>query len=85
MTARKQQRSIECDSAEFQNSSNVLELSYVPDEMKIEQKPRDTSTSLPDVSEYVPPQFVTTALQQTKNVVCSWDRNDYQRTQTLST
>ena len=75
----------ECDSAEFQNSSNVLELSYVPDEMKIEQKPRDTSTSLPDVSEYVPPQFVTTALQQTKNVVCSWDRNDYQRTQTLST
>ena len=53
--------------------------------MNIEQKPRDTSTSLPDVTEYVPPQFVTTALQQTKNVVCSWDQNDYQRTQTLST
>eukprot|EP00940_MAST-03C_sp_MAST-3C-sp2_P000676 g676.t1 len=73
-----------CEAAEFEHSSNMLEISYVPDALKIEQEPRDSATSMPGDPNYAPPDFVTTAMQQTKNVECSWDRNDYQRLKTFS-
>eukprot|EP00939_MAST-03C_sp_MAST-3C-sp1_P000718 g718.t1 len=73
-----------CDETEFEHSSNTLEMSFVPDELDIEQTPRDSATSMPTDPDYSPPDFVTTALQQTKNVECSWDRNDYQRTKTFT-
>ena len=64
----------ECDGMEYETSSNVLDLRFVPNDTKFERKPRDTADTIP--RNYKPPAwFATKALQQS-NVKLSWDGSD---------
>jgi hypothetical protein len=67
----------ECDGMEYETSSNVLDLRFVPNDTKFERKPRDTADTIP--RNYKPPAwFATKALQQS-NVKLSWDGSDDER------
>jgi|EP00505_MAST-04D_sp_SCG-Rhode-Island_P002899 hypothetical protein len=71
----------ECDGMEYETSSNVLDLRFVPDDTTFEAEPRDSATSVPE--KYNPPSsFVTAALQQS-NVTLTWDGSDEERDRTL--
>ncbi|GAU95076.1 hypothetical protein RvY_06754 [Ramazzottius varieornatus] len=61
----------ECDGLEYENSSTVVDLRFVPDEMEFDDsEAKSTVKNLP--ANYQPAEFVSTALQQSK-VRCSWD------------
>ena len=52
---------------EWEHSSNVLDVSFIPDSLTLngnDRKPRDVATSAPE--HYQPPEFVTSARQQSK-------------------
>jgi hypothetical protein len=71
----------ECDGMEYETSSNVLDLRFVPDDTKFERKPRDSAETIP--RNYKPPEwFATKALQQS-NVKLSWDGSDDERDDNL--
>lgn len=70
-----------CDGMEFEASSNVLDLRYVPADQKFDaHPPRDIARSIP--SNYTPPEFFTRALQSSK-VNLTWDGDDVQRSRAL--
>ena len=58
------------DGTEYQSSSNLLDLRFVPDEVTFDDPPRDTCTKVPD--SYKPIEFITSALQSSK-VKLTWD------------
>jgi len=68
----------QCDGMEFERSSNVLDLRYVHDTFfaKLTKAPRETARDVP--ADYEPPEFATSALQQTK-VDLAWDKDDPRR------
>ncbi|KAF8642244.1 hypothetical protein AX16_009519 [Volvariella volvacea WC 439] len=67
----------ELDGTELERSANVLDLSFVPDEMSFDDKPRDEATE--DIGTVKPLDFVTDALRHSK-VKLTWDEDDPQRT-----
>ena len=67
----------ECDGLEFETSSNVLDLRFIPDDIIFSGEYRDTAASIP-TSYKPPPWFATAALQQS-NVALSWDASDDER------
>ncbi|XP_074317637.1 pre-rRNA-processing protein esf1-like [Silene latifolia] len=69
-----------CDGIEFERSSNVLDLRFIPDSMEIKHQPRDVATEAP--AEYEGLDFQTRALQQS-NTVHSWDDDEPHRVKTL--
>lgn len=75
----------EVDGLEFEYSSSALDLRAIPpssiDDVTKERSLRDECTGIP--SNYVPPEFVVSALQQTK-VDCSWELGDRDRERTLT-
>jgi hypothetical protein len=76
----------EVDGLEFENSGSVMDLRSIapdslPDVVKDRQL-RDEATGLP--SNYVPPDFIVAALQQTK-VQCTWETGDHDREKALTT
>ena len=67
----------QCDGLEYESSSLVLDLRYVPDEIQFKQAARTTSTHIPE--SYKPPEyFYSHALQQT-NVKLTWDEPEIER------
>lgn len=58
------------DGTEYQSSSNLLDLRFVPDDVTFDDPPRDTCTKIPE--SYKPVEFVTSALQSSK-VKLTWD------------
>lgn len=58
------------DGSEFQSSSNVLDLRFVPDDVTFDDEPRDECDHKP--KSYTPVDFVTSALQSSK-VKLTWD------------
>jgi hypothetical protein len=75
----------EVDGLEFEHSGSAMDLRSIPpaglaDVVKNRQL-RDEASGLP--SNYVPPSFVVTALQQT-NVQCTWEMGDHDREKTLT-
>ncbi|KAL0266630.1 UNVERIFIED_CONTAM: hypothetical protein PYX00_009121 [Menopon gallinae] len=68
----------ECDGLEYECSAVKLDLRFVPDDTTFDQEPKDTCTSLPDLSTYRPRLFQTTALTRSK-VELTWDENDPDR------
>ena len=62
---------------EFEASSNVLDLRFIPDETTFdESESRDTATRMPTT--YAAPVFATSALQMSK-VQLTWDDDDPKR------
>lgn len=58
------------DGTEYQSSSNVIDLRFVPDEITFDDEPRDQCNKIPE--SYKPVEFVTNALQSSK-VKLTWD------------
>ncbi|PNY29398.1 Pre-rRNA-processing protein esf1 [Tolypocladium capitatum] len=58
------------DGTEYQSSSNVIDLRFVPDDVTFDDEPRDECDKVPD--SYKPVDFVTDALQSSK-VKLTWD------------
>ena len=67
----------ECDGLEFETSSNVLDLRFIPNNIIFNGEYRDTAASIPN-SYKPPPWFATAALQQS-NVALTWDASDDER------
>lgn len=72
----------ECDGQEFESSAARLDLRFIPDDMVFDEKPHDICHSMPDVSQYEPQIFMTSALQQAE-VHLTWDETDPSRMQTM--
>ncbi|KAK6924527.1 hypothetical protein RJ641_010727 [Dillenia turbinata] len=70
----------ECDRLEFERSSNVLDLRFIPDDMEFKHPPRDVATQAP--KDYVGLDFHTRALQHSK-VHLTWDEDEPQRSKAL--
>jgi hypothetical protein len=67
----------QCDGVEFEASSNVLDLRFIPDATTFDADDvRDSSTSMPTT--YAAPVFTTSALQMSK-VQLTWDDDDPKR------
>ena len=58
------------DGTEYQSSSNVIDLRFVPDDVTFDDQPRDECDKIPE--SYKPVDFVTNALQSSK-VKLTWD------------
>ena len=73
-----------CDGLEFEHSSNLIDLRYVPDDVTFSKEEeatlRDQASKVP--SNYKAPEFYTQALQHT-NVQLTWDRDDPVRAKLL--
>ncbi|KAF5735917.1 pre-rRNA-processing protein esf1 [Tripterygium wilfordii] len=70
-----------CDGLEFERSSNVLDLRFIPESMEFKHPPRDVATEVP--VNYEGLHFHTRALQQSK-VHISWDEDEPHRVKTLN-
>lgn len=70
-----------CDQLEYETSSNVLDLRFVPDDVEFANPPKDSCDSVPD--NYKPAMFATTALQQT-DVKLTWEEDDQSRMELLT-
>jgi hypothetical protein len=75
----------EVDGMEFEHSSAALDMRIIPAEdlstVIAGRTLRDEATGIP--SNYVPPEFIVSALQQT-NVHCSWEAGDAERERKLT-
>nr|SVE74054.1 EOG090X0289 [Daphnia barbata] len=72
----------ECDGQEFESSAARLDLRFIPDDMVFDEKSHDVCNTMPDVSQYEPQLFLTSALQQAE-VHLTWDETDPSRMQTM--
>jgi len=68
------------DGVELEKSGNVLDLQFVPDEMRFERKPRDSASDVP--SDYVPVALNVSALLHSRPQL-TWDGDDQTRAKTL--
>ncbi|KAH7491564.1 hypothetical protein KRP22_002969 [Phytophthora ramorum] len=71
----------QCDQLEYETSSNVLDLRYVPDNTTFTNTPKEACDNVPD--RYKPAIFATLALQQT-DVKLTWEEDDEQRLELLT-
>ncbi|RLN55566.1 hypothetical protein BBJ28_00026988, partial [Nothophytophthora sp. Chile5] len=71
----------QCDQLEYETSSNVLDLRYVPDDVAFANDPKEACDAVPD--RYKPAIFATLALQQT-DVKLTWEEDDEQRLELLT-
>ncbi|XP_027345677.1 ESF1 homolog [Abrus precatorius] len=71
----------ECDGLEFIQSSNALDLRFIPDNMEFKHSPRDVATEAP--ANYECKDFYSRALQHSK-VNLSWDEDEPLRVKTLN-
>ncbi|PIA26756.1 hypothetical protein AQUCO_08900010v1 [Aquilegia coerulea] len=69
-----------CDGMEFEKTSNVLDLRFIPNTMQFEHPPRDVATEAPTKYEGV--DFHTQALQQSK-IRLTWDEDEPKRAKIL--
>ncbi|KAH9081903.1 hypothetical protein EDB83DRAFT_2503096 [Lactarius deliciosus] len=68
----------ELQGAELERSANVLNLSFVPDDMTFDEECRDQTTSTDESTNYQPLDFTTDALRHSK-VKLTWDQDDPER------
>lgn len=54
-----------CDGTEFEHSSLLFDLRYIPDDMEFEEQPKDEATDA--TSQFRPKEFVATVLQIIEN------------------
>ncbi|KCV69939.1 hypothetical protein H696_03404 [Fonticula alba] len=65
-----------CNDIEFEDSGNLVDLRYIPDDMDFEDEPHDFADSLP--SNYMPTTFHTNALSHS-TVRLTWDEDDHSK------
>ncbi|KAJ4964622.1 hypothetical protein NE237_016471 [Protea cynaroides] len=70
-----------CDGVEFERSSNVLDLRFIPDSMEFKHPPREIATQPP--TNYEGLDFHSRALQHS-NIHLTWDEDEPQRVKTLN-
>ena len=70
----------DCDALEIERTSNVLDLRFVPDELKFPYDPTDVATQVP--KQYKMLDYYTKALQQSR-VSLTWDETPRDRVATL--
>ena len=68
----------ELDGMEYESSSTALDLRFIDDDIVFDDQPKSECHSMPDMSSYKAPQFINTALQQSK-VQMTWDQTDPKR------
>ena len=64
-----------CDGLEWEQSQNILDLRYIPDDTEFDEEPKDVCVEMPSEHEFNPEPFETKALGHTK-VGLSWDEED---------
>lgn len=67
----------ECDGLELERTSNVLDLRFIPEDVKLPYEPREIATEIP--KNYKLLDLYTKALQQSR-VTLSWDETPRERT-----
>src|SRR5699024_9462007 len=69
----------ELDGMEYEASSTMLDIRFVPDQMDFDDvRLKEECTSMRNSTMYKPPEFINTALQQSK-VRLTWDETDPRR------
>ncbi|KAI0274829.1 hypothetical protein BC834DRAFT_849735 [Gloeopeniophorella convolvens] len=68
----------ELQGAELERSANLLDLSFVPDDMTFDEKCRDEATCADEGTNYQGLDFTTDALRHSK-VKLTWDQDDPER------
>ncbi|XP_054166514.1 uncharacterized protein LOC128963986 [Oppia nitens] len=72
----------EIDGMEYESSSSTLDLRFIPDDMTFGDEegvvPKSECYAMPDMTTYKAPQFINSALQQSK-VRMTWDETDPKR------
>lgn len=70
-----------CDQLEYETSSNLLDLRFIPDEMAFANAPKESCQGVPET--YKPAIFATMALQNT-DVKLTWEEDDDHRMELLT-
>ena len=70
------------DGYEYLASSVTIDLRIIPNEMQFDEEPASECCKLPDLNFYRAPEFINTALQQTK-VRLTWEENNQDMTKKL--
>ncbi|XP_055677647.1 ESF1 homolog [Lutzomyia longipalpis] len=68
----------ECDGLEYESSATRMDLRFIPDDMDFDDEPHDVCSKLPNLQEYKPRLFETSALQKSK-VNLTWDDTSVER------
>ncbi|ESW28190.1 hypothetical protein PHAVU_003G266400 [Phaseolus vulgaris] len=71
----------ECDGVEFMQTSNALDLRFIPDDMEFKHPPRDVATEVP--ANYECNDFYSRALQHSE-VTLTWEDEEPLRVKTLN-
>ncbi|XP_075947805.1 ESF1 homolog [Anarhichas minor] len=72
----------ECDGYEYESSCSVLDLRFIPDEVKFDEEPRDVATDV-NLLTYTPKLFTSSA-NATSKVQLTWDETDNDRVTALN-
>ncbi|TKS68803.1 ESF1 -like protein ABT1-associated protein [Collichthys lucidus] len=72
----------ECDGYEYESSCSMLDLRFIPDDVKFDEEPRDVATDV-NLSAYTPKLFTSSATTTSK-VELTWDETDHDRVTALN-
>ncbi|KAF3688172.1 ESF1 -like protein ABT1-associated protein [Channa argus] len=72
----------ECDGFEYESSCSVLDLRFVPDDVKFDDEPKDVATDV-NLGAYTPKVFTSSATATSK-VQLTWDETDHERVTALN-
>ncbi|KAK2817589.1 hypothetical protein Q5P01_025780 [Channa striata] len=72
----------ECDGYEYESSCSVLDLRFVPDDVKFDEEPKDVATDV-NLAAYTPKVFTSSATATSK-VQLTWDETDHERVTALN-
>ncbi|CAL8334155.1 unnamed protein product [Lota lota] len=72
----------ECDGFEYESSSSIIDLRFIPDGVVFDEEPRDVATEV-ELSTYTPKLFTSSAAATSK-VEVTWDETDHDRVTALN-
>ncbi|KAM6940262.1 ESF1 homolog [Xenentodon cancila] len=72
----------ECDGYEYESSCSVLDLRFIPDDVKFDEEPKDAAMDV-NLSSYTPKLFTSSAAATSK-VQLTWDETDHERVTALN-
>ncbi|XP_076584918.1 ESF1 homolog [Chaetodon auriga] len=72
----------ECDGYEYESSCSVLDLRFIPDDVKFDEEPRDVAMDV-NLAAYTPKLFSSSATTTSK-VQLTWDETDHERVTALN-